>query len=136
MLQILIVEDHPVMGDMMRLIVAHMGHAVTLVDDGNKALHWVQQHPVDVVLLDLMLPELDGFAFCRAIRADRVLQRLYLVATTARDALLDEAKGRILEVDDYLQKPFGAADLRARVQVAEQVLQARQRDKSEHSPSE
>lgn len=109
---ILIVDDDPRLRDLVRLALERAGHAVITAADGKAALiHAARERP-DLIVLDVGLPEMDGFEVCRRIRATSAVPILFL---TARDDEFDRILGLELGADDYLTKPFSPRELVARV---------------------
>ena len=123
-LGILVVEDKQDIREMVALMVKSMGHTVYTAVNGREALEHLQQAPVDIVLLDLMMPEMDGFEFCQAIKANDRLPDLHIIITSAKEALEDKVKGLELGAADYLTKPFSLAELRARIRVGERITRS------------
>jgi DNA-binding response OmpR family regulator len=116
--QILIVEDEDSLLQTLRYNLARAGHEVRLCSDGAQALDLVRASPPDLLLLDLMLPGLDGLEVCRAIRAETArpaVSHLPILMLTARDEEIDKVVGLELGADDYLTKPFSMHELLARV---------------------
>lgn len=112
-MKILIVEDEPKTGDYLRQGLAEAGFTVDLARDGLDGLHLASTEDYDLVVLDVMLPGLDGWRVLQALRqAEREVPVLFL---TARDSVDDRVKGLELGADDYLVKPFAFAELLARV---------------------
>ena len=112
-MKILIVEDEHKTGDYLRQGLAEAGFVTELAPNGVDGLHLAQTGDYDLVVLDVMLPGLDGWQVLRQLRADgRQLPVLFL---TARDDIDDRVKGLELGADDYLVKPFAFAELLARV---------------------
>lgn len=124
-LVVLIAEDDRDIRDMEAHMVRSMGHTVNLATTGREALQRVREQLPDIVLLDVMMPEMDGFDFCRAVRADDTLRDLHIIITSARDALDDKIKGLELGASDYLTKPFSLTELKARIQVGERIVRYR-----------
>jgi two-component system, OmpR family, response regulator len=112
-LRILVVEDESAISDAVRGALTADGHAVDVVADGNDALEWASTYPYELVVLDVVLPGLDGFAVCAALR-ERGFNAPVLMLT-ALDAVSDRVSGLDHGADDYLAKPFAMAELRARV---------------------
>jgi two-component system, OmpR family, copper resistance phosphate regulon response regulator CusR len=111
--KILIVEDEPKTGDYLKQGLCEAGFAVELATDGTDGLHLATQGDHDLLILDVMLPGLNGWELLRALRhLGRHVPVLFL---TARDAVEDRVKGLELGADDYLVKPFSFAELLARV---------------------
>jgi DNA-binding response OmpR family regulator len=116
--EVLIVEDEESLLHTLRYNLTRAGHAVRLCTNGARALELVRAQPPDVLLLDLMLPDLDGLEITRALRHDttnRALSRLPILILTARDSEVDKVVGLEIGADDYLTKPFSMHELLARV---------------------
>src|SRR5262247_4016696 len=86
-LGVLVVEDDREIREMVAVMVKSMGYAVVTAVNGKDALGQLREHLVDIVLLDLMMPEMDGFEFCQKVREDPDLRDLHIIITSARDAL-------------------------------------------------
>ncbi len=112
-MKILIVEDEHKTGEYLRQGLGEAGFVVDLARDGTDGLHQALQEPYDLVILDVMLPGIDGWQVLQAIRK-RGLQ-MPVLFLTARDQVEDRIKGLELGADDYLVKPFSFAELLARV---------------------
>ena len=112
-MRILIVEDEPVLADGLTRSLRHADYAVDCSGDGNEADHVLATQAYDLVILDLGLPQLDGFEVLRRLRHRG--SRVPVLVLTARDTLDDRVKGLDLGADDYLTKPFELAELEARV---------------------
>ena len=112
-MKILIVEDEAKTGDYLRKGLGEAGFIVDLARDGSDGLHLARTGDYDLVVLDVMLPGLDGWAVLRTLRrGGRELPVLFL---TARDQVEDRVRGLELGADDYLVKPFAFSELLARV---------------------
>jgi diguanylate cyclase (GGDEF)-like protein len=121
-LGVLVVEDDREIREMVTMMVKSMGYAVVTAVNGKDALVRLREHPVDIVLLDLMMPEMDGFEFCQKVREDPDLRDLHIIITSARDALEDKVRGLELGAADYLTKPFSLTELQARIKVGERIV--------------
>jgi len=111
--RILVVEDEPKVADFIRHGLADEGFEVDTVVDGKGALTAVQTMAYDLLVLDLMLPDVDGFEVCRRIRA--LGQGTPILILSARSLVDDRVRGLDTGADDYLTKPFEVAELTARV---------------------
>src|SRR5690606_14685985 len=112
-MKILIVEDEPKTGDYLRQGLAEAGFVVDLARDGLDGLHLAQSGEYDLIVLDVMLPRLDGWGVLETLRrAGREMPVLFL---SARDQVEDRVRGLELGADDYLVKPFAFSELLARV---------------------
>jgi DNA-binding response OmpR family regulator len=109
---ILVVDDEAHIVDLVRLYLEREGYRVRSASRGEAALSEVRSHPPALVILDVMLPGLDGFEVCRRLRAESQVPVLML---TARDEDLDKILGLELGADDYLTKPFNPREVAARV---------------------
>lgn len=109
---ILIVEDEPALRDTLTYNLKKDGFAVEAVGDGRLALESARKLKPDLIILDIMLPELDGFEVARILRKEMTVPILML---TARDDEIDRVVGLEVGADDYLTKPFSMRELMARV---------------------
>jgi len=112
-MRVLVVEDERTIAAYVKRGLEEQGYAVDLAYDGNEALAWLDAAPFDLVVLDLMLPELSGLEVCRALRARG--QRMPVLMLTARDTVDDRVSGLDSGADDYLVKPFAIKELLARL---------------------
>jgi two-component system alkaline phosphatase synthesis response regulator PhoP len=118
MAQILVVEDEESLLQTLRYNLARAGHDVRLSTNGVQALDMIRGNPPELVVLDLMLPGLDGLELCRAVRADTLnpaVSHVPILMLTARDEEIDKVVGLEVGADDYLTKPFSMHELLARV---------------------
>jgi len=112
-MRILVVEDEPDLGRVIQRTLEEEGYACDWTDDGEDALHQALTVPYDAIVLDLMLPSVDGWTILETVR-ERGKDAPVLVLT-ARDALTDRVRGLDLGADDYLTKPFALSELLARL---------------------
>ena len=110
--KILIVEDELVLQETLAYNLKHQGYEVETASDGQTAIDKAKQTNPDLILLDIMLPDVDGFEVCRILRKDISVPILML---TARDDEIDRVVGLEVGADDYLTKPFSMRELIARV---------------------
>jgi two-component system OmpR family response regulator len=110
---LLIVDDEENLRSMLAAALRHHGFEVSSVANGRDALTTITSDRPDLVVLDVMLPDLDGFEVCRRMRADG--DRTPVLFLTARDATEDKVRGLTLGGDDYLVKPFSLEELVARI---------------------
>lgn len=120
MARILVAEDDPKQADVIRRYLENDGHHVEIVHDGRDALDHARSRPPDVVVLDAMMPGLDGRDVCRVLRFETDVPILFV---TALGSETDVLNGLELGADDYLSKPFSPRELAARVKV---ILRRRQ----------
>jgi len=112
-MKILVVEDDPVIGDAILARLRQEGFHPELVANAAAALQSFQQTPPDLVILDVMLPDAEGFEVCRKIRASST--QVPVIMLTARDAVEDRVTGLDSGADDYITKPFSFDELIARI---------------------
>ena len=112
-LRILVVEDEPAIAGAIQRAMRADGHAIDAVAEGGAALEWAAAYPYDLVILDVILPGLDGFEICGRLRATGFGAPILML--TALDGVDDRVAGLDRGADDYLAKPFAMAELRARV---------------------
>jgi two-component system OmpR family response regulator len=111
--RVLVVEDEAKMADLLARGLREEGHAVDVAANGEDALWMATATPYDAIVLDVMLPGLDGLAACRELRERGVWTPVLIL--TARDAVADRVAGLDTGADDYLVKPFSFAELLARL---------------------
>jgi DNA-binding response OmpR family regulator len=114
-MRILVVEDDAKMAELLRRGLANEGHTVTVATDGRTGLEEAQSRGFDVILLDIMLPGMDGLTVARRLRTAG--NRIPVLMLTARDAVTDIVRGLDVGADDYLTKPFSFEVLSARLRV-------------------
>src|SRR5437868_7603068 len=112
-MRLLVVDDDTKMASLLQRGLTENGNAVDIAARGADALWMAAAHDYDAVILDVMLPDLDGFATCGALRKAGVWSPVLML--TARDAVEDRVAGLDAGSDDYLTKPFSIAELRARL---------------------
>jgi DNA-binding response OmpR family regulator len=118
MARILLAEDEQQIGDMVAFKLANAGHDVVRVVDGESALAVATQERPDVIILDVMMPVLDGFAVLGRLKADPSLRTIPVIMLTARSQERDILSGLQGGAADYVVKPFSLKELLARVDVA------------------
>jgi DNA-binding response OmpR family regulator len=109
---ILVVEDDPAIGELITLYAEKGGYRVTVANTGRQGVAMFAEHPPDLVILDIMLPELDGWDVCQEIRS---FAKTSIIMLTAKGESYDKLKGFALGTDDYLVKPFDPNELMARI---------------------
>jgi two-component system, OmpR family, response regulator len=111
---VLVVEDEPSIADILQIALRYHGYTVLCAGTGSRAVEMAREHRPDVLLLDVMLPDGDGWEVCRRVRAER--EDVAVLFVTARDAPADIVAGLRLGGDDYVTKPFHVDEVVARVQ--------------------
>src|ERR1700758_3606250 len=112
-MRLLVVEDDPNIGRFIQKGLKEERYAVDVATDGEEGLTLASVNPYDLIILDIMLPKLDGLEVCRRLRNHRQVTPILLL--TARESTEDKVTGLNLGADDYLTKPFAFAELLARV---------------------
>jgi two-component system, OmpR family, response regulator RegX3 len=110
--RILVVDDEESITEFVSYNLRKEGYETSIAHTGDEALALAKEHPFDLVVLDVMLPGMDGYEVCRRLRAESEVPVLFL---SARDTELDKVVGLEIGGDDYLAKPFGVRELQARV---------------------
>ena len=113
---VLIVDDEPNIVISLQFLMQQAGFVVRLAADGVAALALIAERPPDLVLLDIMLPRLDGWEVCRRIRANPAWQPMKVLLLTAKGRDVDVEKGLALGADGYVTKPFSTRELVQMVQ--------------------
>jgi len=121
---VLVVDDDPGVLDVVAFTLRREGFDVDEERDGVRALEAARAHDYDIVILDVMLPQISGTEVCRALRAESDVP---IVMLTARDAERDRVQGLELGADDYVTKPFSSAELLSRVRA---ILRRRELDRA------
>lgn len=111
---LLVVDDEDNLRSMLTAALQHHGFEVTTAGDGRQALDTVPTARPDLIVLDVMMPDLDGFEVCRRLRTEG--NRTPVLFLTARDSTEDKVRGLTLGGDDYLEKPFSLDELVARIE--------------------
>jgi len=113
--RVLIVDDDPDIVRLVRYNLSHSGYEVQSAGTGREALELVQKQPPDLVVLDVMLPDVDGLEVCRTLRQQPSSRRIPILMLTARGEEIDRVVGFELGADDYVAKPFSPRELVLRV---------------------
>jgi DNA-binding response OmpR family regulator len=110
--RVVCIEDEPEMIDLVRLILGRKGYEVIGANGGIEGLDAVRRERPDIILLDLMMPDMDGWEVYQQIKADPALKQIPVVVVTAKAQSIDKVLGlHIAKVDDYITKPFGPQEL-------------------------
>ncbi len=116
MARILVIEDEPDLQQVLDYNLKQAGHSVIIASRGNEGLAAVRRESPDLVLLDLMLPDLPGTEVCRALKSDPLTRAIPVMMVTARGEEIDRVVGFELGADDYVLKPFSIRELLLRIQ--------------------
>src|SRR3954470_4016052 len=135
--RILIVDDHEDNIELLRARLEARGYVIESAMDGEQALRCVEQSPPDLILLDVMMPRIDGFEVVRRLKADTKLPFIPIILQTALDSTEHKVEGLDAGADDYITKPINFAELEARVKsmlrikALQDALEERERELSE-----
>ncbi len=114
--RILCIEDETEMIDLTRLVLEREGYQVIGAVGGRHGLELIRQEVPDLILLDLMMPDVDGWEVYRQMKADKTLAKIPVIVVTARAQSIDKVLGlQVAKVDDYITKPFGPRELLASI---------------------
>lgn len=133
MSKILIVEDEPSLQETLEYNLLHQGYEVQVAGDGRRAVETARKFKPDLVLLDVMLPGMDGFEVCRILRQETNVPILML---TARDTEIDRVIGLEIGADDYLTKPFSMRELQARLKALLRRVRFDQEDSAQETKTD
>jgi DNA-binding response OmpR family regulator len=117
--KILVVDDQENIARILRMMLENKGYETVWAGDGAEALRLAKSEEPDLILLDVMLPKIDGFKVCRLLKFDKKYNRIPIVLLTAKSSPADKQTGREVGADYYLEKPFQPVQL---IQVIEQLL--------------
>ena len=131
MVKVLIIEDEVTIQELVRFNLEKDGFVVVTAGDGQKGLDMVKRERPDIVILDLMLPVLDGYEVCKALRAGEDTSAIPVIILSARDDVSDKVIGLELGADDYMTKPFSPRELSARIKA-----RLREGQRSQSKPKE
>ena len=113
--KILVVDDEPNIALSLEFLMKKAGFSVEVARDGREALARLERDPPDLVLLDVMIPEIDGFELCERIRSRPEWRHIKVVMLTARGQESERSRGLALGADAYVTKPFSTRDLVERI---------------------
>ncbi len=110
--RVVCIEDEPEMIDLVRMILSRRGFDVFGAPSGQEGLQMIEHMRPDLVLLDLMMPDMDGWEVYQRMKANSALKHIPVIVVTAKAQSIDKMLGlHIAKVDDYITKPFGPAEL-------------------------
>ncbi len=121
-ISILIVEDSPTQALRLQFILQEQGYQIAVARDGKEGLALLQKRFFPIVITDWVMPEMDGFKFCQAVRGQEFPGYVYIILLTAKDSKNDIIAGLEAGADDYLIKPVDEAELSARLNTAKRII--------------
>ncbi len=104
--RILVIDDEPDLVDMVKSFLQKKGYSIITAYDGKEALQMIRTEKPDLIVLDLMLPKMDGYRICRMVKFDEKLKHIPIVIISVRASDADKKMGREVGADDYITKPF------------------------------
>src|SRR5688572_24569164 len=113
--KILVVEDEVITSDLLRRYFEMVGYEVVSALTGANAIKMADEVEPEVIILDIMLPDMDGYEICRQLRSEERTRRIPIIFLTQKDERRDRLDGLGLGADDYITKPFDVEELRLRV---------------------
>ena len=114
MKSILIVEDEPNISDFVKGELEYEGYDVCIKEDGREGLEEALRNEYDLIILDVMLPSMNGFEICRRLKREK---QSPVIMLSAKDSVMDKVNGLQIGADDYIAKPFAIEELLARIEV-------------------
>ena len=121
---ILVADDEPAIRTMLEVILSADGHEIVTVPDGKAALDYLRDHTPDALLLDVQMPQMDGFEICSRVKRVKRLSGTAVLLLTGRDDDQTRDQARLVGADDLIYKPLSGKNLRGRVN---QLIEARRR---------
>ena len=116
-IKVVCIEDEPEMIDLVKLILSRRGYKVTGAMGGREGLEAIEREKPDLVLLDLMMPDMDGWEVYQKMKASDAMRSIPVIVVTAKAQSIDKVLGlHIAKVDDYITKPFGPQELLSSVE--------------------
>lgn len=121
MVKVLVVDDDPIARKLASELIELDGHQVWQVDSGEAAIEFVQGNDIQIMVLDVRMPGIDGLEVCRQLRADVKTSTIYVIMLSAKDKIDERIEGLDVGADAYLTKPYDVEELKAQVRVAERT---------------
>lgn len=115
--EILVVDDEPNIVLSLEFLMKKEGYGVRTASNGEEAMQAIRESKPDLVLLDVMMPRMDGYEVCQAVRSDPQLNDMLILMLTAKGREVEREKGLALGADDYVTKPFATRDLVEKVRL-------------------
>ena len=113
--RILIADDNENIRDALTYLLEDEGYELLLAKDGADTLRKVRERKPDILFLDIMMPEINGYDVCRTIKNDPVLKSIYVIMLTAKGQVAEQERGKEVGADEYIVKPFSPMEILARV---------------------
>jgi two-component system alkaline phosphatase synthesis response regulator PhoP len=113
--KILIADDNENIRDALTYLLEDEGYELMLAKDGADALRKVRERKPDILFLDIMMPEINGYDVCRTIKNDPDLKSIYIIMLTAKGQVAEQERGKDVGADEYIVKPFSPMEILAKV---------------------
>jgi two-component system alkaline phosphatase synthesis response regulator PhoP len=113
--KILIADDNQNIRDALTYLLEDEGYQLLLARDGAETLQKVREQRPDILFLDVMMPEMNGYEVCRTIRADPQVKNTYIIMLTAKGQVAEQERGKEVGADEYIVKPFSPMEILAKV---------------------
>jgi DNA-binding response OmpR family regulator len=113
--KILIADDNQNIRDALTYLLEDEGYEIELAKDGAEALRIVRMRQPDILFLDIMMPEINGYDVCSAIRSDQALKGIYIIMLTAKGQVAEQERGKDVGANEYIVKPFSPMEILSRV---------------------
>ena len=113
--KILIADDNENIGDALTYLLEDEGYALSMAKDGSDALKKVREFHPDILFLDIMMPEMNGYEVCRVIKNDPHLKNIYVIMLTAKGQVAEQERGKEVGADEYIVKPFSPMEILSKI---------------------
>ena len=113
--KILIADDNENIREALTYLLEDEGYTLSLAKDGAEALRKVKEFRPDIVFLDIMMPEINGYDVCRTIKTDPSLKNTYIIMLTAKGQVTEQERGKEVGADEYIVKPFSPMEILTRI---------------------
>ncbi len=113
--KILIADDNENIREALTYLLEDEGYKLSLAKDGAETLKKVREVQPDILFLDIMMPEVNGYDVCRAIKSDPVLKKIYVIMLTAKGQVAEQERGKEVGADEYIVKPFSPMEILTKI---------------------
>lgn len=113
--KILIADDNENIREALTYLLEDEGYAISLAKDGSDTLKKVREFRPDILFLDIMMPEMNGYEVCRIIKNDPELKKTYVIMLTAKGQVVEQERGREVGADEYIVKPFSPMEILTKI---------------------
>ena len=113
--KILIADDNQNIRDALTYLLEDEGYEIELAKDGAETIRLIRKQQPDILFLDIMMPEMNGYDVCRTIRSDQALKDIYIIMLTAKGQVAEQERGMDVGANEYIVKPFSPMEILSRV---------------------